>query len=262
MVYSLRSYNERMSFDDITTYTTARNHVKLSVILPTYNESELITKLIKKIHDTLTGVQHEIIVVDDNSPDNTSILVESLINKYPVVLLQRKKRGVFSAQLDGVRVAAGEYVLLMDADFSHPPSKLIDMIKQMEEYDLVSCSRFLKESKIIAPFSRKWSTILLNLVLRRMLPLGVTDYSSIFLVVKKDKWKKLHFFYDSVWGEAGMEIFTQARINQMSVKEIPFTYNYREEGNSKSDKLWKYAFIYLKRAIDLKFFYKKAGRKE
>ena len=72
----------------------------------------------------------------------------------------------------------------------------------------------------------------------------------------KQKWEKLRFYYDSIWGEAGIEIFHQARLNNLKVKEIPFTYNFREEGNSKSDKLLKYAYVYIKRALDIKFFYR------
>ena len=72
----------------------------------------------------------------------------------------------------------------------------------------------------------------------------------------RKEWNKLHFYYDSVWGEAGMEIFHQAKLNNLAVEEIPFIYNFREEGDSKSGNLLKYGYIYLKRAIDIKFFYK------
>lgn len=257
MIYTLITQTDNLTFDDIGNANYTKKDADISIILPTFNEAELIKKLITNISLVIEGLNFEIVVVDDDSPDGTSLIIEELtkINSR-ITLLNRKKRGVFSAQLDGIKISSGKNIILMDADFSHSPAKILEMLNYTKEYDIVSCSRFLKNSRIIAPFSRKYSTILLNIVLRRMLNFGVTDYTSIFLAAKKDSWNKLTFYYDSVWGEAGMEIFKQARLHNLSIREIPFTYNFREEGDSKSDNLFKYAYIYLKRAIDIRFFYK------
>ena len=264
MNYVLRTYKTNTTFDDIFNYRNPKKDIEISVVVPTYNESQVIEKLIRSISKTLEGKKFEIIVVDDSSPDSTSRVVQGLLNEFKqLVLLTRNKRGVFSAQQDGIKIAAGKYVVLMDADFSHPPAKILEMINHIDHNDIVSCSRFLPKSKIIAPFSRKYSTVLLNTVLRIIFGGWISDYSSIFLMVDRKKWNKLHFYYDSVWGEAGMEIFHQAKLNNLAVEEIPFTYNFREEGDSKSGNLLKYGYIYLKRAIDIKFFYKgNYGKKE
>lgn len=257
MIYTLANTDENIEFDDVSSYIPKRENVRFSIILPTYNESELIRKIINNISDVLKSENFEIIVVDDMSPDNTADIVKELIQSHKnITLLSRKKRGVFSAQQDGSKIAAGRYLVLMDADFSHPPVKILEMADHIGHNNIVSCSRFLPESKIIAPFSRKYSTILLNTALRIIFGGWITDYSSIFLMADRKEWNKLHFYYDSVWGEAGMEIFHQARLNNLAVEEIPFTYNFREEGDSKSGNLLKYGYIYFKRAIDIKFFYK------
>lgn len=259
MIYNLVNNDENLSFDDISSYTPKRENIHFSIILPTYNESELIQKIINSVSLTLLSESFEIIIVDDSSPDNTAGIVKEMIKSSKnITLLVRNKRGVFSAQQDGIKIAAGRYVVLMDADFSHPPAKILEMINHIDHNDIVSCSRFLTDSKIMAPFSRKYSTILLNLVLAVILRYpNITDYSSIFLMAEKKEWEKLQFHYDSVWGEAGIEIFHQAILNKLAIEEIPFTYNFREEGKSKSDNLLKYAYIYLKRAFSIKFGGKK-----
>lgn len=258
MLYNLINNDEEISFEDISIYKPKKENIDFSVILPTYNEKELISKIINEVSEALKNQNFEIVVVDDNSPDGTSQIVKTLIKSNKNInLLVRKRRGVFSAQQDGVKVASGKYIILMDADFSHPPVKISEMIDHINHNDVVSCSRFLPGSQIIAPFSRKYSTIMLNWVLRVILGGGwITDYTSIFLLANKKEWKKLTFYYDSVWGEAGIEIFHQAKLKRLAVEEIPFTYNFREEGNSKSDNLLKYAWVYLKRALSIKFFYR------
>ena len=114
------------------------NTVTFSIVIPTYNESENILRLIHEIEKKLpTDDFTEIIVVDDNSPDGTGKLVEDYITK-EVVNAQEKnssqpnnhilkvvhrtgKEGLIPAILDGVRQSSGTNVLIMDADFSHPP---------------------------------------------------------------------------------------------------------------------------------------------
>ena len=256
-MYHLQTTSESQEFDKISDYKVKRQKKNISIIIPTYKEEALIGKLIDAISSQMIGLDYEIVVVDDSSPDNTSKeVIGRFGNTEEVVLLERKKRGVFSAQLDGTKVATGEILVLMDADFSHPPQKIRELISVLNQFDIVSCSRFLKESKMIAPFTRKYSTIAFNYIIRILLNFGISDYTSIFFAVKRNSWEKLKFHYDSIWGEAGMEIFKQARLNNLLIKEIPFIYNYREEGESKADNYLKYAFVYMKRALQVRFFYK------
>lgn len=227
----------------------------VSVILPTYNEEELIAKLLKKLIFYLNGKDYEIIVVDDDSNDKTPKIIDKFAKKYDIIALHRYGvKGIFSALKDGVKLSHGKVIVLMDADFSHPPEKVPELLKYIPEYDLVSGSRFIKGSKIIAPLPRKLATICLNKVLRIILRLKPKDLTGAFHAIKRDKFYQINFRYDAIWGEFDMELFYEAIKKGFKIKEIPFTYDFRKEGTSKSENLIKYGFVYLIRAIKIAFF--------
>ena len=93
----------------------------LSLILPTYNEAENLPLLLLKIEEALAGIPHEVIVVDDDSPDGTWRKAEELTRDFPVlrVLRRQGERGLSSAVIAGFRVARGEVLAVMDADGQH-----------------------------------------------------------------------------------------------------------------------------------------------
>jgi len=229
----------------------------VSIIIPTYNEEKNIGKLIDAVHKNLNPLKldYEIVIIDDNSRDKTPAIIDSYAKKSNVVALHRiGLKGVFSAIRDGAKVARGDVIVLLDADFSHPPEKIPELLKYIKDYDIVSGSRFIKGSKIIAPFSRKYATILLNKALRIILGLWPHDLTGVFHAIKKDKFELIQFKYPAVWGEFDMELFHEAIKKGFSIKEIPFTYDYRKEGESKSENLLKYGWLYLKRALQIRFF--------
>ncbi len=89
----------------------------ISVIIPTYNERENLKKIIPMIHDILKDRDYEIVVVDDNSPDGTWEIAKELSKKYPVKLLMREERqGLATAVIDGIKIAEGKIIVVMDAD--------------------------------------------------------------------------------------------------------------------------------------------------
>jgi len=106
-----------------------QNGAQVSIIIPTYNESENIVQVLESIGEHLPkDITVEAIVVDDNSPDGTGKIVEDYINDpqnkagYTVNVIHRKtKSGLSSAILDGIQHSNGETVVVMDSDFSHPP---------------------------------------------------------------------------------------------------------------------------------------------
>jgi dolichol-phosphate mannosyltransferase len=103
----------------------------LSVIVPTYNERGALPELIERLAATFQqgGFDAEIVVVDDNSPDGTAALAEELAARYPVRVLRRPgKLGLASAVLDGLKVARGDLIAVIDADLSHPPEALLPMV--------------------------------------------------------------------------------------------------------------------------------------
>jgi len=106
---------------------------------------------------------------------------------------------------------------------------------------------------INAPFKRKYGTMVLNKILGKILNIpDVTDYTSGFFAGKKEDMQKLFNSNKTEWGEHGMEVLRKANSLGMEIKEIPTHYEYRTKGDSKSPKLIRVAWIYIKKAIGLR----------
>src|SRR3989344_3429272 len=125
-----------------------------SMVIPTYNERKNITKLINRINEVCKKYRYEIIVVDDNSPDGTSKEVKKIRYKN-LKLIKRNKRGLTSAILDGIKVSRYNMICVMDADFSHDPRYIPEMIDSLKNNDIVIASRYAGGSIEKWPIMRK-----------------------------------------------------------------------------------------------------------
>lgn len=237
--------------------------MKLSIILPTYNEVGNIAKLIRKIclQEELKKFNLEFVVIDDNSQDNTQEIVNKLIaKKLPIKLIIRKKeRGLATAILTGLEQVKGDYIVIMDTDFNHRPediSRLLDPIIQ-KQVDLVIGSRYIPGGGMhITEASRwqywlsKWGNRLVN---RWLLNLPVYESLSGFLAVKKtvlDKLPLKKIF--TGYGEYCIRLLFYCNSMKYKIKEIPVMYGLRQYGISKSS-LKRMVYFYLKTALELKF---------
>ena len=121
------------------------------VIIPTYNEALNSNLIYKKIRETNT--YSEILFIDDNSPDNTSLVVSEIMkNDQKVHLITRKKKlGIGSAHKEGFLWAKKmkfNYVTTIDADLSHDPNLIPHMLKNVEKYNIIITGRFLQEDSL------------------------------------------------------------------------------------------------------------------
>ena len=119
--------------------------MKVSVILPTYNEAGNIVALVQQILKVMpNGIDPDVIVVDDNSPDQTFSIVQEAFASNPLVrvLLRTQDRGLAKSIRYGIENAQGDYVLVMDTDFTHDPTEIPKMLHVAQVYDIVSGSRF------------------------------------------------------------------------------------------------------------------------
>ncbi len=247
----------------ISRVVAATRKKSVSVIVPTYNEEGNIGRLIDAISSGLESSgrkDFEIIVVDDSSKDKTPEIMDRHAASGKVAAVHRKGvRGIFSAIMDGVKVARSDVVVIMDADFSHPPSKIPELLKRMDDgsFDLVSASRFCRGGGIEAPFSRKFATVLFNSAIRLLMGSRITDWTGGFHAIRRDKLLALNFKYPAKWGEFDLELLYRAKLAGLKIAEIPFVYNFREEGKSKSAEKFSffigYAWLYGKRAVQLRF---------
>ena len=126
---------------------------KLSIVIPTYNEKENIFKILERLRKALKNITHEIIFVDDNSPDGTSAVVKDCMkNSAKIRLIHRiGRKGLAGAVIEGVFAANADIVAVMDCDLQHDETKLLDMIEMFSKnnsLDVVIGSRFTKKGEI------------------------------------------------------------------------------------------------------------------
>jgi len=179
-------------------------NTEVSIIIPTYNESQNIKGILHLIKEHLPkNTIVEAIVVDDNSPDGTGKIAEDYFEslkekaKYTVNVINRKTReGLSSAILKGVQQAKGKIIVVMDSDFSHPPHlipKLVDMLKQSKT-DIVVASRYLSGGSIQGwSIKRKIISKMGTIIAKRGLGIKESDPMSGFFAFNKDIIKGINF---------------------------------------------------------------------
>jgi len=130
--------------------------MKVSVIVPTYQERDNIEPLVRRIATALGGWDYEVIVVDDNSPDGTAEVAAGLAEKYPVRLIRREGvRGLGSAILEGFKNAEGNTLGVIDADLQHPPEIIPELLTAIQHgSDIAIASRYVRGGGI-----EGWSTV-------------------------------------------------------------------------------------------------------
>ena len=205
---------------------------RVSIVLATYNERENILDTISSIfHNVKDSV--EVIVVDDDSSDMTWQLVEEL-NDPRVKLIRRvETRGLASAFNRGVIESRGEVVGWMDADMCMPPSLLPEMIRKLDEYDIVVGSRYAPGGIDDRAFLRVASSRLINGLASMVLGYGIKDYDSGFVVLKRSVFDKVSII-PTGYGAYFMEFLYTCRKKGLTVYEIPYVFRDRAKGISKS----------------------------
>jgi len=156
--------------------------VKTTIVIPTFNEAENLPVLVEKVL-TLPLPDLSILVVDDNSPDGTGQIAEDLGKKYNgrvQVLHRAGKLGLGTAYIQGFQIAiqnGAEAVGQMDADFSHPPEKIVELVKTLESCDMALGSRYVPGGQLDErwPFWRKALSGFGNFYARTILGLKLQD---------------------------------------------------------------------------------------
>jgi dolichol-phosphate mannosyltransferase len=208
--------------------------LKFSIVVPTYNEADGIERLVGALDDVFrrNGLDGEIVVVDDNSPDGTGAIVDDLATRYPVRCLHRPgKLGLSSGVIDGWKFARAESEALgaMDADFSHDPNVVPALVAALEDgYDLAVGSRYVKGGGIRNwPLRRKITSLAAIALAKPLTPLR--DITSGFFLVKRRALDGVEL--DPIGFKIGLEVIAKARYAK--AKEVPYVFTDRVAGESK-----------------------------
>jgi len=211
--------------------------MKSIVIVPTYNEKENIKRLLKEI----LKISHlDVLVVDDNSPDRTWEIVKGIAkkNKRVHLLLRTKNKGRGLAGIAGFKYALKnnyDYILEMDADFSHNPRYIPDFLRKIKSCDVVLGSRAIKGGRNIGrPLLRRTITRLANLYIRLIFGLKVKDCNSGYRCFRREVLEKIELDkFISDGPSIVQEVLYKVHLNGFKIKEIPIVFEERTEGSSK-----------------------------
>ena len=238
--------------------TRDRPNYHVTVMLPTYCEAENIETLIHTIENTETNP--EILVIDDSSPDGTADVVKKLQEDYSnIVLLSRpSKTGLGTAITDGFhfllsRPNPPDYVVTMDADYSHNPQDIPELLrKAYEGYDVVVGSRYCTGGKVKGwTLKRLIISKVANRAIAKLVALPINDFTSGFRCYSKEYVKKVLPCLHSQTYEIQIETLRQARIHEAKVTETSITFTNRKKGKSKltRNEIWSFILYALRASL-------------
>jgi dolichol-phosphate mannosyltransferase len=205
---------------------------RVSIILATYNERENIRDTIQAIFEYVSD-RAEVIVVDDDSPDGTWHVADSLGDRRIKVIRRIGTRGLASAFNRGIIESRGEIVGWMDADMSMPPSLLPQMIEKLKDYDIVIGSRYVEGAKDDRAPLRVFASWLINRLAELVLGYGIRDYDSGFVVLRRTVFDRVSII-PTGYGAYFMEFLYTCCKKGLTVCEVPFVFRDRSKGVSKS----------------------------
>ncbi len=219
--------------------------MRVSVIVPTYNERENLEELFDRISKALNGYDFEIVIVDDDSPDKTWEKAQVLAEKYPVKVIRRQReKGLSSAVIKGFKEADGDVFVVMDADLQHPPEVIPKLLEAIERgAEIAIASRYVKGGKVKNWY---WYRKLISkgaiMIGRVALPKirHIKDPVSGFFALRKEVVENVAL--NPIGFKILLEILVKGKYQR--VIEVPFTFGLRHAGESKLGK--KTMLNYLK----------------
>lgn len=224
-----------------------------SIIVPTYNEKENIPELFKRINSAIKpDSEYEIIVVDDDSPDETWRIASEYSDQYPVTVMRRKEeKGLATAVIRGIEEASYEIVVVMDADFQHPPEKIPELVSRVEEgADISIGSRYVEGGSLgDFGFFRKMISRGADFIAKTIFRdiRDVSDIQTGFFTLRKKILDGVEL--DPTGYKILLEILVQGEYNR--VEEVGYEFEKRKEGESKLGV--GTVFSYLRHLIGLSF---------
>jgi dolichol-phosphate mannosyltransferase len=221
----------------------------LALVAPTYNERDRLPELVRTIFDIyqVHGIEGELVIVDDNSPDGTGQVADELAARYPMRVVHRAgKLGLGTAVIEGFAATEAEIVGVIDADLSHPPDLVPHLLRVMQQRraDMVIGSRYVPGGG-----TSNWerSRVLMSkfacVLARGLTP--VRDATSGFFLMRRERARGVTI------SAGGFKICLELLIRSEPavVVEVPYVFRARTAGESKMN--WKEAAGYLTQLKDL-----------
>lgn len=213
--------------------------IRLSLVIPTYNEAGNVAELLASLEALLTpvlGPAYELIVVDDDSPDHTWEVALRVAQRSPRVRVLRRceEKGLSTAVIRGWQAARGDVLAVMDADLQHPPEVNLALLREVEEgADLAVASRHVPgggvsdwsvRRRVLSRGAQLFGLLLLPGVLGR-----ITDPMSGFFMLRRSAIAEVPL--DPIGYKILVEVVARGRVRW--IREVPYVFRERTQGNSK-----------------------------
>lgn len=231
-------------------------HPQISIVVPALNEAPNLPPLAEQIAAALDGRAYEVIVVDDDSRDDTPAVAARLAQSHPLRLIVRSgaRDGLSGAVLRGFAEARGQFLVVMDADLQHPPHKLPELLAPLEkgDADFVIGSRYMPGGSM----AQKWGAFRkLNsrvaTSLARPFAGRTTDPMSGFFALRRDTYQRAQRLTPLGY-KIGLELMCKSRVR--NVREVPIHFAERTRGESKLNVKEQFRYLeHLSRLYDFTF---------
>ncbi len=231
--------------------------ISVSIIVPTYCEAENLPPLITQVADAFNarGWLWEIIVVDDNSPDATAAVLPALAKNYPQVrfLIRKEDRGLSSAVLAGFALARFEYLVVMDADLSHPPEMAPALVDPLldNRADFVIGSRNVAGGRTESWGMFRWLNSAVATALSRPFVGQIRDSMAGFFALRRQLLADCDTL-NPIGYKIGLELIVKGRVRR--IVEVPIVFRNRTRGKSKLTLAEQFRYLeHLSRLYDYQF---------
>jgi dolichol-phosphate mannosyltransferase len=223
--------------------------LQLSVVVPTFNERDNVTKLFRKLEATLGDVAWEVIFVDDNSPDGTWDVVRGLARQDSRVRCIRRigRRGLSGACIEGILASSAPSAAVMDADLQHDETQLPKMLALLQSgaAELVVGSRYVAGGSADSfDKQRAGASALATEVAKRVLRVRIADPMSGFFMIRRDCFEQLAPRLSTQGFKILLDIVATAR-GELRTVEVPYSFGSRLHGQSKLDSTVALDFLGL-----------------
>lgn len=230
--------------------------MKLSIIIPVYNEYKTIRKIIKQVENVKLNLEKEIIIVDDFSTDGTRDILKNL-KKYKITY-HKENMGKGKAVRTGLENATGDIILIQDADLEYDPGDYEKLLKPMlSGKDVIYGSRLLNERLVLFGKNRTMMPLhyignkILNFIFRILYRTKITDMETCYKVFKKKVIKDMKL--NSNRFEFEPEITAKILKRGYKIYEVPISFNPRNSREGKKIS-WKDGIKALYMMIKYRFF--------
>ncbi len=209
--------------------------MRVTIVSPTYNEAESVPRLVHDVGTVLSGIEYELLIADDDSPDRTWAVAQELANQNPRIRVLRRTtdRGLSPAVIEGFLSSSSDYVGVIDADLQHDPAILPQMIAALDAgAEIVVGSRYVEGGGTGTwNAARRFQSWVATKLAQTFLGVELTDPMSGYFVLRRSDFNRIHKQLNAGGFKILLEII--ARLAPSRLEEVPYTFRERVAGQSK-----------------------------